>query len=178
MLSLPGTQPRPFFPVRHASPKLWGFPWNLQPGEQWAVAAHPRLTPWTCSQGCLFSDSPVSWQQPRLGSLLSLSKCTLKIKNIYTERKINAQCYTLAPVCFNRLSDAAQPRSYLGFSIWNSMGNFLPLPCHFSSLRKDQSPKSHQHQKIPYFFKVFFNPLFQEFYFPLFCPTDWLFTSL
>lgn len=41
--------------LRHAIcffyPKLWGSAWDLHPEEQWAVAAPPGLTPWSCLQG-------------------------------------------------------------------------------------------------------------------------------
>ena len=49
-----------FFPRRHPSPKLYGMPRDSQPGEQWAAAACPGLTPWPCLQDPLFSDSTLA----------------------------------------------------------------------------------------------------------------------
>ena len=67
-----------FFSHSCASPKLWGTPLDLQPGQQWAVAADPGLTPWTCLQGLYFSGFSVSWQQPCLDSLLSCNFSRVK----------------------------------------------------------------------------------------------------
>ena len=61
----------PILPLRRACPKPWGAPGDLQPGEQWAVAAYPGSPLEPVPMVPFSSDFPVSWQQPRLGLLLS-----------------------------------------------------------------------------------------------------------
>ena len=65
-----------FFPHRHSSPKLWGSPKGLQPGEQCAAEACPGLTSWTCLHGPFSLTSQGAkaaspWLPPVASSLLS-----------------------------------------------------------------------------------------------------------